>query len=101
MKDEDRAWKVIHDLGGEDSLYILVNACVFRYKPYYVEFEFGFDHKWLCKIQHISFYPQLKVHLRRLPLSSSSRNSERFLCHGSKEVQTTVERYTGLSLTFN
>ena len=89
----------LDSLGGMDGLKIMVNAKNFQIDSNSVDFELGFDQKWLCTITTNFNYYLLR--LRHLPLSSLSNIDNRILCMGIGQLKYFIERTTNLKLDFH
>lgn len=94
-----RLGEALDSLGGMDSLRVMVNAKNFHMDEDYVEFELGFDQKWLCTISTSFNYHVIR--LRHIPLSSLSSIDHRVLCLDLSGVKKNFERTTKLSLDFH
>jgi len=91
--------KALDSLGGMDGLKIMVNAKNFQIDSNSVDFELGFDQKWLCTITTTFNYYLLR--LRHLPLSSLYNIDNRVLCLDLQGVKRNFEKTTNLKLDYN
>ena len=99
MNHYNRLSEVLDALGGMDGLTVMVNAKNFQINSDSVEFELGFDQRWLCTISPAFTYYTLR--LRHLPLSSLSDTDSRTLCMDFGQLRNSFERTTKLSLDFH
>lgn len=93
-----RLGEALDILGGMDGLKVMVNAKNFHMDEDYVEFELGFDQKWLCTITTTNYYV---LRLRHLPLSSLSSTDDRVLCFDIADIKKNFEKTTNLNLDFH
>lgn len=94
-----RLSEALDSLGGMDGLKIMVNAKDFQIDRDSVEFELGFDQRWLCTITTTLNYYVLR--LRHLPLSSLSSTDDRVLCFDIMGIKKNFEKTTNLNLDFH